>query len=91
MSRKISIHCYFFHNFSWTQTDTNITCRQLGFKNGTFSFVSFATNDSMYMLYHKPDCRGYEDHIMDCSGSARIQIGSRICGKDCAELLSMEV
>ncbi len=57
-----------------------MTCAQLGFKNGTFSFVSFATNDSMYMLYHKPECRGDENHIMDCPGSARVQIGSRICG-----------
>ena len=68
------------HDFSWTQTDTDVTCRQLGFKNGTFSFVSFATNDSMYMLYHKPECQGHEGRITDCPGSARIQIGSRICG-----------
>lgn len=66
---------------SWTDVDTNITCRKLGFNGGTFEFVSFAQNDSSYMLYYKPECLGDENDIMDCPGSRGIKIGSRICGK----------
>ncbi|KAI0230770.1 hypothetical protein LSAT2_018882 [Lamellibrachia satsuma] len=64
---------------NWTQTDTDVACRQLGFLEGIFSFVSWARNDSRFMLYHQPDCSGSESNILDCAGSQRIQIGSRIC------------
>ena len=74
---------------SWTQEDTNVTCRHLGFKNGTFFFGYWAKNDSTYMLYHRPQCLGYEDNIMDCMGSTGIKIGSRICGKRCAIQMSV--
>src|SRR6218665_1849134 len=64
---------------SWTQTDVDVSCQQLGFQTGNFSFVSWATNDTSYMLYHKPSCTGQEQNIMDCPGSKSIKIGSRIC------------
>lgn len=67
--------------FSWTQTDTDVACQQLGFETGNFSFIAFALNDSSYMLYYRPNCVGNESSIMDCPGSQNIQIGSGICRK----------
>jgi Scavenger receptor cysteine-rich domain len=66
---------------SWTDTDVNVACQQLGFLTGNFSFVSWARNDSLYMLYHKPACSGSELSVLDCPAASNICIGSRICSK----------
>ena len=67
--------------FSWTDIDVNVTCRQLGFNGGFFRFLSYAGNDSLYMLYHRPQCVGDESDILLCPGRNEIKIGSRTCGK----------
>ena len=67
--------------FSWTDVDANVTCRQLGFNGGEFSFLSWAMNDTTYMLYYKPQCEGTEDRVVECPGYRGIQIGSKICGE----------
>ena len=69
----------------------DVACRQLGFKTGNFSFLSWARNDSSFMLFHRPSCSGSERHIMDCPGSAGIKIGSRICGECSVLNLSVSV
>ena len=68
--------------FSWTAHDVNVTCRELGFAGGVFNFFSWARNDSRFMLIFKPNCKGDESSLLDCPGSAKAKIGSRICGKD---------
>jgi len=64
---------------SWTMADVNVTCQQLGFRSGNFSFLPWARNDSSYMLYLEPNCIGNESNILDCPGSRNIRIGSKIC------------
>ncbi len=66
---------------SWTDIDTNVACQQLGFRSGNFSFLSWSTNDTDYMLYHKPMCTGTERNMVQCPGAAGIQIGHKICRK----------
>ena len=61
--------------------DVKVACQLLGFQWGNFSFMSWARNDTLFMLYHRPQCIGEEKHIMECPGAANIEIGSRICGE----------
>lgn len=64
---------------SWTQEAVDVACKQLGFNNGTFSFVSWSRNDTDFMLYHNPACEGSETNILDCPNKNNIQIGHKIC------------
>ena len=87
-SGRMQIYIFFFSQQfiitvlsfgSWTEADTTVACRQLGFDHGNFSFFSWSTNDSMFMLYHKPNCNGDEQSVLKCPGVGNIKIGSRIC------------
>ena len=58
-----------------------MACQQLGFEWGNFSFISWARNDTLNMLYHRPECTGEETHLMDCPRAHTIEIGTNICGE----------
>lgn len=52
----------------------------MGYAKGNFSgFLSYATNDSYFMLLRQPNCTGREQSILDCSGKKTVQIGSNAC------------
>lgn len=77
----------YFH--SWTTEDVNVACKQLGFERGVsfreyhngFAFLAYPSNNSHYMLFHKPNCSGNEFSLKDCPGYGNVQIGSKICRK----------
>ena len=77
--RFITIHSKISDYCSWTQETVNVACRQLGFRSGNFSFERIADNETHYMLYEHPGCRGPEASVFDCPGFNNISIGKQIC------------
>ena len=61
--------------------DANVTCRQLGFVGGNFTYHSFSRNQTEYMMFKKPACRGHENSLFECIGKDAISVGTHICGK----------
>ncbi|KAH3754675.1 hypothetical protein DPMN_189356 [Dreissena polymorpha] len=82
--------CTNYNNF--TNIDLNVTCRHLGFVYGNFTYHSFSRNETDYMLFEKPACRGSENSLFDCPGAKDIKYGPTICdgqqviGFECAGL-----
>ena len=69
---------------SWTQIDTDMVCKELGFVNGTFSLGRLAFNGSRHVRLPKPHCLGGEGSILNCKGNTEkgaIQYGGTVCGK----------
>ena len=52
--------------FNWTEIDVNVTCKSLGFSNGTFYYYSPANNLTSHMKIFMPQCSGNEQNIFDC-------------------------
>ncbi|XP_052783699.1 protein bark beetle-like isoform X2 [Mya arenaria] len=69
--------CTNYNNF--TAIDLNVTCRHLGFVYGNFTYHSFSRNETDYMLYEKPSCRGDENSLFACPGAVNIKFGKAIC------------
>lgn len=74
--------------FSFTEIDLNVTCRHLGFAYGNFTYHSFTRNETDYMVFEKPACRGTENSLFECPGRANIKDGARVCGK-CAQYIAL--
>ena len=66
---------------SFTEIDLNVTCRQLGFVYGNFTYHSFARNETDYMLFEKPGCIGSENSLFECPGYKDIKYGATMCGE----------
>ncbi|ESN96923.1 hypothetical protein HELRODRAFT_178722 [Helobdella robusta] len=64
---------------NWTQADVDVACRQLGFETGTFAFLPWTYNHTLYMLYHAPSCAGKESSVKQCPGYSKVKIGFDIC------------
>ena len=64
---------------SWTQVDVNVTCRSLGFSNGTFFSYAPATNLTSHMKVFRPKCVGTEADLFDCPGTANPELGLTVC------------
>ncbi|XP_033625849.1 deleted in malignant brain tumors 1 protein-like isoform X2 [Asterias rubens] len=51
----------------WDLTDSDIVCRQLGFKSAAFALIrGLYDNGQHEVLFQKIDCRGWEDNLIDC-------------------------
>lgn len=71
-------HCLFFC-FSWTYNDANVTCKSLGFSNGTFYSYTPATNLTSHLKIFAPKCTGHEKSLFDCVGTSRPEQGLSVC------------
>jgi len=65
--------------FNWTEIDANITCKSLGFSNGTFYSYSRANNLTNHMKMYLPRCIGSEKNLFQCPGSNQPEIGRTVC------------
>ena len=51
----------------WDLTDSDIVCRQLGFKSAAFALIrGLYDNGQHEVLFQTMDCRGWEDNLIDC-------------------------
>ncbi|CAF0748650.1 unnamed protein product, partial [Didymodactylos carnosus] len=65
--------------YRWFDLDANLTCRMMGFRNGT---VSSYRNDqqSMYgVVIDYPACKHDETNLLNCVGFRSPQIGLHVC------------
>lgn len=66
---------------SWTQVDANITCKSLGYSNGTFYNYAPTNNLTSHMKIFLPQCTGKEQHLFECIGTKNPELGLSVCGK----------
>lgn len=67
--------------FNWTEVDANITCKSLGFSNGTFYNYSPTNNLTSHMKLFLPQCTGKEKNLFECAGTKNPELGLTVCGK----------
>ena len=79
-SSQITVYLTSFFISSFTEIDLNVTCRHLGFAYGNFTYHSFARNETDYMVFEKPACRGSENSLFECPGKINIKAGPNVCG-----------
>ncbi len=65
---------------SWTETDVNITCKSMGFSNGTYYYYAPANNLTSHMKVYMPGCSGHEKNLFECPGTAYPELGLTACG-----------
>lgn len=65
---------------SWTEVDVNVTCKSLGFSNGTFYYYAPSNNLTSHMKMFMPRCHGKESNLFECSGTANPELGLTVCG-----------
>ena len=59
--------------------DVNMTCRSMGFSNGTFYYYAPANNLTSHMKVYMPGCRGGESNLFECPGTERPELGLTAC------------
>ncbi|CAF0869334.1 unnamed protein product [Brachionus calyciflorus] len=67
--------------FNWTEIDVNITCKSLGFSNGTFYYYAPSNNLTSHMKIFMPQCFGNEHNLFDCPGTGSPELGLTVCDK----------
>lgn len=67
--------------FNWTAIDVNITCKSLGFSNGTFYYYSPSNNLTSHMKVFMPRCTGKEKSIFECAGTVDPELGLTVCDR----------
>lgn len=66
--------------FNWSLADANVTCKSLGFKNGTFYYYTQkSSNLTSHMKITQPKCTGNENSLFECSGTTYYELGNTIC------------
>ena len=64
---------------SWTHSDANVTCKSLGFSNGTFSAYMRSGNLTSHLQLFAPKCAGSERHLLECAGARAPHQGLTVC------------
>lgn len=65
--------------YSWTRSDMETACRQLGFQGGNFfNWFNRQMPQTSRLLYEEPKCLGTERSLFDCQWASR-QLGSGVC------------
>ncbi|XP_034949444.1 protein bark beetle isoform X2 [Chelonus insularis] len=65
---------------NWTRADYEVACRQLGFQGGRWSgWFDRQWPAKSRLLYEKPQCRGTESSIKDCTQWQLRQMGAGVC------------
>ncbi|RNA26979.1 bark beetle isoform X1 [Brachionus plicatilis] len=67
--------------FNWTEADANVTCKSLGFSNGTFYNYSPSNNLTSHMKIFLPQCNGTEQNLFECAGTKNPELGLTVCEK----------
>ena len=65
---------------SWSELDANVTCKSLGFSNGTFYNYAPVNNLTNHMKLFMPRCTGSERDLLECRGAAHPELGLTACG-----------
>lgn len=65
--------------YNWTITDGNVTCKSLGYSNGTFYYYAPTNNFTSHMKVFSPGCSGNESNLFECPGSGNPELGLTVC------------
>ncbi len=76
----IKILLWLFSHNSWSELDANVTCKSLGFSNGTFYNYAPVNNLTSHMKLFMPRCTGNERDLFECLGTSHPETGLTVCG-----------
>ena len=65
---------------NWTEVDANVTCKSMGYSNGTFYNYAPSNNLTSHMKIFLPQCTGREQNLFECIGTKNPELGLSVCG-----------